>query len=136
MRDIFEMADKDGSGEVSTAEFKKSLSDRGVQEKLKMIDLPVQEAEELFLVLDHDGSGSLNVDEFIGGVMRLKGTAKSKDMLAVQISLESLGKRMDVMETGVDGVEKTTSKLEVRCQQASEQSKMLLRLLESAVMKH
>lgn len=103
---------------------------------MKMIDLPVHEAEELFLVLDHDGCGSLNVDEFIGGVMRLKGTAKSKDMLAVQISLESLGKRMDVMETGVDGAEKATSKLEVRCQQASEQSKMLLRLLESAVMKH
>merc|ERR550514_133729 len=38
LKDIFEVADKDGSGEVTTAEFRKSLQDREVQNKLKMID--------------------------------------------------------------------------------------------------
>lgn len=39
---------------------------------MKMIDLPVADAEELFMVLDYDGSGELSVDEFIGGCVRMK----------------------------------------------------------------
>ena len=50
------------------------------------------------MVLDHDGSGELSVDEFIGGCVRLKGNAKSKDLLAVQISVEGLAKRLDLLE--------------------------------------
>lgn len=98
LREIFELADEDKSGTLELEEFRNALEDPEVLKKLRMVDLPVQEAEALFMVLDADGSGSLSVDEFIGGCLRLKGNAKSKDLLAVQISVESMAKRIDNLE--------------------------------------
>ncbi|KAF4677932.1 hypothetical protein FOL47_008036 [Perkinsus chesapeaki] len=98
LKDIFEMADQDESGSLTVEEFRQAIRNPEVESKLKLIDLPVADAEELFMVLDHDGSGELSVDEFIGGCVRLKGTAKSKDLLAVQVSVESLAKRLDKLE--------------------------------------
>eukprot|EP00400_MALV-I_sp_L67-5_P000018 gene18-393_t len=98
LRDIFDLADEDCSGSLTIDEFREALSNPDVENKLKLIDLPVSDAEELFIVLDHSGDGELSVDEFIGGCVRLKGNAKSKDLLSVQISVESLAKRLDVLE--------------------------------------
>ncbi|EEQ99080.1 hypothetical protein Pmar_PMAR019728 [Perkinsus marinus ATCC 50983] len=79
---------------------------------MKMIDLPVADAEELFMVLDYDGSGELSVDEFIGGCVRMKGLAQSKDLLAVQVSMEALGKRLDELEGYLVDSEKKVFNLE------------------------
>lgn len=98
LREIFELADEDKSGTLELEEFQRSLEDPEVLKKLRLVDLPVEEAQALFMVLDADGSGSLSVDEFIGGCLRLKGNAKSKDLLAVQISVESMAKRIDSLE--------------------------------------
>jgi len=58
LREIFEMADEDRSGTLELEEFQSALEDPEVLKKLRMVDLPVQEAEALFTVLDADGSGS------------------------------------------------------------------------------
>ncbi|KAF4680697.1 hypothetical protein FOZ63_027093, partial [Perkinsus olseni] len=88
----------DESGSLTVEEFRQAIRNPEVESKMKLIDLPVADAEELFMVLDHDGSGELSVDEFIGGCVRLKGSAKSKDLLAVQVSVESLAKKLDQLE--------------------------------------
>merc|ERR1719161_1462196 len=98
LRDIFEDADEDKSGTMDLSEFEKAMEDKTVQKKLRLIDLPVQDAKELYNILDADGSGSLSIDEFIGGCLRLKGHAKSKDLLAVQMSVECLAEKIDEAE--------------------------------------
>jgi hypothetical protein len=70
--------------------------------------------EELFSVLDHDGSGELSVEEFINGCIRMKGPAKSKDLLAVQISVESLAKRLDALEVQLANSERRVNGLGLR----------------------
>lgn len=98
LREIFDYADKDHNGSLSVDEFRSAIRQPEVERKLKLIELPVADAEELFAILDHDGSGELSVDEFIGGCVRLKGPAKSKDLLAVQMNLVSLIDRLDTIE--------------------------------------
>jgi len=98
LKDIFKLADEDGSGDLDRGEFFRCLTNPEVEKKMKLINLPVAEAKNLFSILDADGQGSLSIDEFIGGCLRLKGSAKSKDLLSVQIQVESLAKKMDDLE--------------------------------------
>lgn len=114
LREIFEFADKDKSGTLTIDEFRSALRQPEVERKLKLIDLPVSDAEELFNVLDGDGSGELSVEEFIGGCIRLKGPAKSKDLLAVQVFIQSLGNKMATIEQLLDDSEKNLELVEQR----------------------
>merc|ERR1712118_259556 len=61
--------------------------------KLALLDLPFEDQIELYTLLDVDSSGELSIDEFISGCMRIKGNAKSKDLLAVQIAVDTLGSK-------------------------------------------
>lgn len=114
LREIFEFADKDKSGTLTIDEFRSALRQPEVERKLKLIDLPVSDAEELFNVLDGDGSGELSVEEFIGGCIRLKGPAKSKDLLAVQVFIQSLANKMNTIEQVLEESEKNLNLVEQR----------------------
>ena len=114
LREIFEFADKDKSGTLTIDEFRSALRQPEVERKLKLIDLPVSDAEELFNVLDGDGSGELSVEEFIGGCVRLKGPAKSKDLLAVQVFIQSLTQKLDTIDEMLNAFETNMGILEQR----------------------
>ena len=111
LREIFEYADKDGNGSLTVEEFRSAIRQPEVERKLKLIELPVADAEELFKILDHDGSGELSVDEFIGGCIRLKGNAKSKDLLSVQVSIQALAQRLDTLELQLEQCEAKVGEL-------------------------
>lgn len=112
LREIFEFADKDKSGTLTIDEFRSALRKPEVERKLKVIDLPVSDAEDLFNVLDGDGSGELSVEEFIGGCIRLKGPAKSKDLLAVQVCIQALVAKLDTIEQVLNVAENNVEILE------------------------
>jgi len=116
LREIFEYADKDGNGSLTVDEFRIAIRQPEVERKLKLIDLPVADAEELFSILDCDNSGELSVDEFIGGCIRLKGAAKSKDLLSVQVSIQALTARMDTLESLLEESEITVNQIELKTQ--------------------
>ena len=42
-----------------------------------MLELPTNEAEDLFDILDEDKVGELDIKTFVEGAFRLKGSAKS-----------------------------------------------------------
>ena len=126
LREIFEMADKDGNGSLTIDEFRTAIRHPDVERKLKLIELPVADAEELFQILDHDSSGELSVDEFIGGCIRLKGTAKSKDLLAVQINIQSLSERMETIELQLTQLEESLIQIETTTKLMVEEAKLLV----------
>lgn len=80
MTNIFEEADEHGSGAVSFETFQRHMHDERVRAYLRSVELDVTEARSLFLLLDTDGSGSINITEFVFGCMRLKGPARSIDL--------------------------------------------------------
>merc|ERR1719473_408244 len=56
LRDIFLIADKDGNGTLTIEEFEAAIQKPDVMNRLKLIELPMSDAMELFYILDHDGS--------------------------------------------------------------------------------
>lgn len=81
MGEEFVKADVDGNGELEMEEFKKAIREPGFAEMLRLIEVPVVEAEELFFLMDVDKSKSISAQEFVEGIQRCKGGAKGKDMI-------------------------------------------------------
>ncbi|EER07090.1 hypothetical protein Pmar_PMAR003945 [Perkinsus marinus ATCC 50983] len=55
---------------------------------------------ELFKILDTNESGRVACEEFIGGLLRLRGQAKARDILTLRVSLLSLLERLEAIEDG------------------------------------
>merc|ERR1711869_19536 len=81
MGEEFVKADVDGNGELEMEEFRKAIRQPGFSEMLRLIEVPVLEAEELFFLMDVDKSKSISAAEFVDGIQRVKGGAKGKDMI-------------------------------------------------------
>ena len=69
-----------------------------IYNKLKMIDFPVDDPGQIFALLDYDESGELTTEEFITGCIRMKGPAKSKDLLVAQVGVDSMRKQYALFE--------------------------------------
>jgi hypothetical protein len=87
---IFEASDTDGSGSLCIEEVMEALNTPSIYSKLKAIDFPVEMPDKIFDHLDFDNSKEVTTDEFINGCMRMRGDAKSKDLLAAQIALDKM----------------------------------------------
>lgn len=79
LKDIFDTADVDGGGDLNKIEFRRLFRDARVRRWLSEIGLEVTEVSSLFMLMD-DGDGKICFEEFISGVMRLRGQAKTIDL--------------------------------------------------------
>lgn len=113
LREIFNAADVSEDGELTKQEFALITHNPASTVVLKMLDMETHDANEMFEILDHDGNGRITFEEFLQGVTRLRGVAKSLDMVAMLHSLDRLKievhnclERVDVM---VDELESRNS---------------------------
>merc|ERR1719456_1218312 len=95
LKEIFLLADEDGSGELDVNEFLDALKDDEILWKMRSLDLPIDDAARLFTVIDGEGTRSLTMEEFIDGCTKLKGPARSRDLLAITAQADTLSKKMD-----------------------------------------
>jgi len=123
LREFFEQSDEDGSGTLTIEEVQQAMKDPEAMNKLKLIDLPLEDPHEIFALLDVDQSGELSIDEFISGCMRIKGNAKSKDLLAVQIAVDTLGTKFQelshALETSSEKImqlDEMTAEMMIKCE--------------------
>lgn len=82
-REIFEMVDEEGRGFLTMEQFENMMNQDGIQAFLCHLGLDLEgtmSPHGLFTLLDFNHDGSVDIDEFIFGCGRLKGTAKSLDM--------------------------------------------------------
>jgi len=82
LEEVFLEADDSGDGMVSWEEFRELLKNPKAREILTSLEFEIHEVESMFTLLD-DGDGRVSFDEFLGGVIRLKGQARSQDVLAL-----------------------------------------------------
>merc|ERR1719161_2935788 len=75
LQKIFACADRDRGGTVTAEELLSIMEDRRIASMLAHLELDVHEVKHLFELLD-DGDGSVSSEEFISGVLRMRGVAK------------------------------------------------------------
>merc|ERR1712232_748448 len=61
-------------------DFRSKLKESAMQEYFKGINVDISVAREIFNLLDGDGSGTLDADEMVKGLVRLRGTATQVDL--------------------------------------------------------
>eukprot|EP00929_Paragymnodinium_shiwhaense_P050583 TRINITY_DN25464_c0_g1_i2.p1 TRINITY_DN25464_c0_g1~~TRINITY_DN25464_c0_g1_i2.p1 ORF type:complete len:619 (+),score=115.88 TRINITY_DN25464_c0_g1_i2:232-2088(+) len=69
-----------GEGELTAETFEEHVNTKAVHEYFAMLELDTSDAWMLFQLLDDDGSGTIDIEEFVDGCLRLKGTARSIDL--------------------------------------------------------
>jgi Ca2+-binding EF-hand superfamily protein len=82
-RMLFKTMDDDfhSSGEISWSTFAAHLSSAEMKSFFDSMEIDISHAQSVFQLIDDDGSGSIDAGEFLSGCLRLRGTAKSLDML-------------------------------------------------------
>lgn len=87
MYQIYQSLDSDGDGTLEKAEYMQALENEQITTYLHQLGIDMRQAEELFSILDFDESGSLDAQEFVGGVIKAAGPGKARDVLALHCDL-------------------------------------------------
>jgi len=93
LKDMFTDMDADGGGTLSRDEIAKAWQNRKVRKKFRTMDIGKKDLNILWEALD-DGDGELTIEEFTGGMRKLKGEAKAKDIL-------KLYKQVRILESSI-----------------------------------
>jgi len=91
---IFMASDTNCSGYLDLREFEAMLNNPQLVAQLKMIQLDTSQALTIFRLCDRDRSGTVSHDEFIGGCLRLRGSARSTDMLTLLYQSEKNNRQL------------------------------------------
>lgn len=103
LRAIFEEGDKDGGGSVTEREFCVMLQHPRVKTILNLMEIDTADAQGLFRLLD-DGDGHLYRDELCAAVARIRGNAKSSDVLTLMYLSEQMQMQLkEIQELIVKG---------------------------------
>jgi hypothetical protein len=95
---------KDQQDQVITwKEFSGQLHSEEVKEFFKAIDVCVSEAEALFRLLDPNRTGSIHFTQFMHGILKLRGPAKSLDLTLLMHETDEMFNLLIDHMTAVEG---------------------------------
>merc|ERR1719443_1298765 len=83
VRELFRTIDSDNSGQITRTEFEATLQSEEGLAYLSGLEMEVSDAWVLFKLLDIDGGGVIETEEFVQGCLRLRGAAKSVDVARI-----------------------------------------------------
>jgi len=86
---FFKEADESGDGFLSYGEFRRITQDVRVKTWMAAMDFDTSNAQLVFDLLD-DGDHKLSAEEVVQGVAKLKGSARSIDLMALKYQCESI----------------------------------------------
>jgi hypothetical protein len=72
--------DVDGDEMITADEFKEAMQRQEIREFISAMQVEVHNPERFFDLLDHDNDGEVDLVEFVEGMQRLRGEAKSVDV--------------------------------------------------------
>eukprot|EP00927_Polykrikos_kofoidii_P009502 TRINITY_DN1395_c1_g1_i4.p1 TRINITY_DN1395_c1_g1~~TRINITY_DN1395_c1_g1_i4.p1 ORF type:complete len:709 (-),score=81.97 TRINITY_DN1395_c1_g1_i4:10-2136(-) len=91
---LFDNIDSDSSGHISIAEFKEHINDEKLNGFFVLLDIDTSDTYALFKLLDDDGSGAIDAEEFVDGCLRLQGVARSIDLAKVRHEHKAIFKKL------------------------------------------
>jgi len=87
LKQVFEDADTDGSGELDRKELSQACKHQHVRDRLKVVGLEYKDLVFLFDLLDEEKTGNINTNAFFRGVTRLQGEAMACDLHHMVVDL-------------------------------------------------
>jgi len=104
---VFNEADKNRDGTITWDDFETHIGDPKVQAFFNHLELGGADAGRLFRLLDRNGNGRVDAEEFVTGCLVLRGGAKTMDVAAVmleqQIFMEYFAEQLDFLREAVQG---------------------------------
>lgn len=94
LQDIFEEIDADGTGIISMEELEAKICTERVVAYFRTLGLEVSDARTLFMLLDHNNSDAVDMDEFLYGCFHLLGEAKTLDMKIMMYELRYISENL------------------------------------------
>lgn len=101
LRAIFKGNGDECNGQITLQEFLSHLDNPHMKGVFDAINLDVDEAENLFTLLDVDRNGNLSYDEFMTGCLRLRGSAKSIDVATLMYEGRRTHLHVQAMHTDI-----------------------------------
>jgi len=80
---LFDAVDTDRSGEISWEEFHSQVNSPEMLAFTSSLEIDISDAEEFFRLISCNGRDPVNAETFVIGCMKLKGPAKSLDLLGL-----------------------------------------------------
>jgi len=80
IKDLFQEIDEERTGIITYQTFQRKMNSPEVRTYFETIDLDVWDAWSFFKLLDLDEGGSVEIEEFLMGCLRLRGSARSMDV--------------------------------------------------------
>lgn len=103
VRKVFEEMDMESEGRITLEDFERRLNDEHVIAYFNALKLDVGDAKKLFMLLDSDSSGEIDVDEFLTGCQKLQGESRALDTALMQMQIRMLSESLSSFRTSVDG---------------------------------
>lgn len=97
VRRLFTQLDQNSDGGITRKEFERAWKDPVLQTVFDALEISSTDAWDLFRQLDRDGSGEVDVDEFLEGCMMIKGPARSIDVVCIKKDLMMLRQRLGLI---------------------------------------
>lgn len=98
LQDLFATIDASGSGDVTINEFEMLMYNEKVMHYFETLDIDATDLWDFFQLLDTDGSHSIDLEEFVGGIMKLKGPAKSIDLARLKQATGKVENLLEVLQ--------------------------------------
>merc|ERR1712087_37317 len=102
LEQVFLAADTSCDGVLSKQEFEDVMSIPQVQGYLALLDFDIGGAAALFNILD-DGDGQVEYTEFVQGVMKLKGQARTMDLILLGRDVKRVLTYLEALDTRLIG---------------------------------
>jgi len=80
LADLLQEIDIDRSGYISREEWDLALANDKIIATMDGLQIDARQTEHLFAMLDHNSDQIVEIEEFVTGMTRLKGTAKAIDL--------------------------------------------------------
>jgi hypothetical protein len=104
LRRVFQAVDTSGDGRLSWEEFSRVMANPDVGVILKMFDVEISDAAELFSMLDLNLSGEITFDDFLRGMTRMKGPARSVDIVTLMNAHDKMYEKVKLLSIELSGV--------------------------------
>eukprot|EP00928_Gymnodinium_smaydae_P044249 TRINITY_DN29523_c0_g8_i1.p1 TRINITY_DN29523_c0_g8~~TRINITY_DN29523_c0_g8_i1.p1 ORF type:complete len:576 (-),score=139.20 TRINITY_DN29523_c0_g8_i1:148-1875(-) len=104
LQTMFDKMDNSRTGILRVEDFHTHLSEETMQAMLKSLEIEVRDALTLFELLDTDGSGEVDINEFVTGCITLRGGAKAVHMEKVSNMNKVFSARFDDLDKELQAI--------------------------------